>query len=74
VALTLIVPESLKRQVWACDDCQIANSADNDVCEFCGGTTKIPLYPVRQVNQMQGTPSYDELTALLAKEEAERTV
>jgi len=57
---------------WACAYCRTANPATNESCKYCGFTTKVRLYPVAEPNTNQGTPSYDELCAVIEREEKER--
>jgi hypothetical protein len=58
---------------YACGDCGMANRGENLRCEYCGSADKTPLFPVRETNQHQNTPSSNDLEARMAADEASRT-
>lgn len=58
---------------WSCKDCHMSNlTAEDGYCRKCGGRNKHVLQPVRETNQMQNSPPYDELVNRIDSEEANR--
>lgn len=57
---------------WRCVVCDMSNAGSLDNCWYCNGSEKASLYPVLVPNAQQNTPSWDDLTRVLAVEEANR--
>lgn len=52
--------------VWKCADCFHANKGEDDqACYWCNSSARVALHPVREPNQQQGTPSYEDLLITL---------
>lgn len=60
------------RLPWRCERCLHANPSHNDECYWCGSTERVLLHPVRVTNQLQGTPSQEDLIRQLNVDEFNR--